>query len=212
MLDDSFRSSPGFLARKTIFARLGYWAINYSRVLQVINQAKNLIRTQVRDVRREAASVSDAGEELGLDSMVYLEPKNSVWKEAWRVTEGLILLMRDEVREKGADFLVVTLSNGIQVYPDPSVREAFSKRLRVNNLFYPDSRIASLGAREGFPVINLAPLFQTYAERHKIFLHGFGNKMGKGHWNAAGHRLAGETIARKICPNIAPKQNAAMLH
>ena len=37
--------------------------------------------------------------------------------------------------------MVVTLSNSPQVHPDPMVRRAFEKRLKVPNLFYPDVRI-----------------------------------------------------------------------
>ena len=46
--------------------------------------------------------------------MIYVEPRDENWKEAWRITEGLIQRMRDEVKEKGAKFLLVTLSNAIQ--------------------------------------------------------------------------------------------------
>ena len=75
----------------------------------------------------------------------YPEPRDPVWKEAWEVTERLIVLMRDEVREKGADFLVVTLSNGPQGHPDPAARQAFERRTGLPHLFYPDSRIRDLG-------------------------------------------------------------------
>jgi hypothetical protein len=200
VLDDSFRNLAEFRARKTTLASVGYQVVNYSRLLQVVNQAKNQIKSQFREARQQTiASQSEVGEEMGLDSQVYVEPKDDLWKEAWRVTEGLIQLMRDEVQEKGADFVVVTLSNGIQANPDSSIRKAFRDRLGVADLFYPDFRIRRLGEREAFMVINLAPVFQAYAERHNIFLHGFGSNMGGGHWNPAGHRLAGETIAQELC-------------
>jgi hypothetical protein len=201
VLDTSFRDLPAFRTRQTLLAGLGYWAMDYSRVLQVINHVKNNIwahsSRQARQQRR--GSLIGVGEEVGLDDMVYVKPRDPVWKEAWQITEELIVLMRDEIKEKGADFLVVTLSNGIQVYPDPAVRQAFMERLGVHDLFYPDLRIKALGDREGFPVLNLAPLLQAYAEQHKVFLHGFGTNMGSGHWNAEGHRLAGEAIAHKLC-------------
>jgi hypothetical protein len=70
----------------------------------------------------------------------------------------------------------------------------------VSDLFYPDSRIEQLGRRAGFPVLNLAPQFQAYADQHHVFLHGFDNaKLGEGHWNEAGHRLAGELMAGRLC-------------
>ena len=136
--------------------------------------------------------------EVGLDTMVYLEPTDILWKEAWRVTEGLIVQMRNEVREKGADFIVVTLTNGDQVGPEPLQRSTYAQGLGVPDLLYPERRIKSLGDREGIPVLNLAQPFAAYADEHKVFLHGFKND-GRGHWNAEGHHLAGKLIAEKIC-------------
>jgi hypothetical protein len=83
------------------------------------------------------------------------------------------------------------------------MREKFQKRLGVSDLFYPDRRIAALGARAGFAVLNLAPPLQRYAEEHQVFLHGFKNTpMGFGHWNEAGHAAAGHLIAQKLCAMI----------
>jgi hypothetical protein len=138
-------------------------------------------------------------DELGADNLVYREPTDETWREAWRVTEGLIVLMRDEVQAHGARFVVVTLSNGIQVHPAAPAREAFLRRVGAGDLFYPDKRIAALGARAGFPVITLAPELQLYAERNQVFLHGFGAELGNGHWNAEGHRVAGELLTQKLC-------------
>jgi hypothetical protein len=51
-------------------------------------------------------------------------------------------------------------------------------------------------------VLNLAEIFQRYAEQHNLFLHGFDPKPGWGHWNKQGHHLAGKTIAEKLCRDI----------
>ena len=89
-------------------------------------------------------------------------------------------------------------SNGRR-YPNLKWREDFSKRFGVTDLFYPDKRVKSLGLREGIPVLMLAPDLQEFADRNNVFLHGFGKNIGNGHWNATGHRIAGELIAKKIC-------------
>lgn len=198
VLDGLCIDSSDYQARQTWIAQLGYRAINSSRVLQLVNEAKNAVK-RYRNAQRLDFVSDGMTNELGLDNVVYLEPDDPVWAEAWRVTEGLIVLMRDEVMEKGASFLVVTLSNGIQVHPDPSVRKEFMTFLGTHDMFYPDLRIKALGEREGFPVLNLAQPFQAYAEEHQVFLHGFENaNVGEGHWNAEGHRLAGQAIAEKI--------------
>jgi lysophospholipase L1-like esterase len=144
----------------------------------------------------DAATVAD---ELGIDNLIYREPADAAWQEAWRVTEGLLRLMRDEVRGRGAQFIVATLSNGVQVHPRPEARAAFLARVGARDIFYPDMRLKSFGEREGFTVHTLAPALQQYAEQGQIFLHGFERNLGNGHWNAEGHRAAGELLAQKIC-------------
>lgn len=96
--------------------------------------------------------------QLGLDDAIYCKPTDQVWQEAWQVTEILIDTMHDEVTRKGAKFLIVTLTNGIQVDPDPALRTQFMEHLRVKDLFYPDYRIKELGEREGIPVLTFAGL------------------------------------------------------
>ena len=135
--------------------------------------------------------------------MIYREPQDDVWRDAWRVTEKLMAAMSVEVKQHGARFLVVTLSNGIQVYPDASARQRFAQRLGVTDLFYAERRFRSLGDREGFAVYNLAPDLQLYADEHKVFLHGFGREVGNGHWNEEGHRVAGELIEQNLCEWLA---------
>ena len=200
VIDASFNESPLYKVRRTWFAQLGYLVIDHSRVLQIVNEAKNVSLEKFYAAQVGNDDSNDALTEVGLDNMIYLEPKDPDWTEAWRVTEGLITLMNGEVTEKGADFLVVTLSNGIQVHPEPSVREAFMESLDTRDLFYADLRIKALGEREGFAVLNLAQPFQSDAEERQVFLHGFENAtLGKGHWNAEGHRLAGQMVAQQIC-------------
>lgn len=151
------------------------------------------------DVTAQPAQQAAPTDELGAANIIYREPVGDTWRDAWRVTEKLIAMMRGETHARGAKFFVVTLSNGIQVYPDAAAREAFARRLGVADLFYAERRFKSLGEREGFPVLNLAPELQNYADEHKAFLHGFGHELGNGHWNEEGHRVAGEMLARKLC-------------
>ncbi|HST51668.1 MAG TPA: SGNH/GDSL hydrolase family protein [Pyrinomonadaceae bacterium] len=138
-------------------------------------------------------------DEPGTANMIYREPSDDAWRDAWRVTEKLLATMNAEVKQHGARFYVATLSNGIQVYPDALARQRFAQRLGVADLFYAERRFQALGEREGFPVYNLAPDLQLYADEHKAFLHGFGHDLGNGHWNEEGHRVAGELLAQKLC-------------
>lgn len=221
-LDDSFRNSRGFLVGNSRAGRFGAWLSAHSRLLQAIAHGQRGLKIllaswrakQSNDAEPAATPALKSGEtaktpeksdlfarsaELGADNLVYLQPNNAVWNDAWRVTEGLLVEMRDEVAKGGAKFVIVTLSNGPQVLPDAKSREAFKSRFGITDLFYPDNRIKSLGTREGIPVITLAPELQDFAEHNNVFLHGFGKDIGNGHWNATGNRVAGELIAKKIC-------------
>ncbi|HEV7396306.1 MAG TPA: SGNH/GDSL hydrolase family protein [Pyrinomonadaceae bacterium] len=213
-LDDSFRGTSTFRWRQSALSRFGRWIRDHSRVIQATIQGHHGFKIWLASRKARKAETqpqapaagpgngADTGavsEELGVDNVVYREPADANWKEAWSVTEKLITQMRDEVEGRRAKFVVVTLSNGIQVYPDPNVRHIFTKRLGVEDLFYPDNRIRNFGEQEHVSVITLAPELQAYADRNKVYLHGFDANIGNGHWNQLGHRVAGELIARKLC-------------
>lgn len=200
VLDDSFRDLPAFRFRQSALGRFSYWFSDFSRVAQLVSRSlRNLRAGRLHAHQEERHAVLEVGEELGLESAIYSEPTDLDWQEAWRVTEGLLKLTHQEVQDGGAELLVVTLSNGIQVHPEAVVRERFAARLGVDDLFYPERRIEALGDREGIAVLTLAPAMKSFAQRHQVFLHGFGPDLGRGHWNPDGHRRAGVIIAEHLC-------------
>lgn len=205
VLDDSFASSAEFRWRASWLNQTGRKIRDGSRAIQAIHQSHGAIKDYISAKRKQWTSggknknLRELGDEIGVDNLIYTEPGDDTWREAWAVTEELITIMRAEVEAHGARFVVATLSNGIQVHPDAAAREAFLRRVGGNDIFYPDKRIARLGERENIKVINLAPTLQTYAEQNKAFLHGFPGTLGNGHWNSLGHKLAGEILAERIC-------------
>lgn len=203
VLDATFRDAPGFQIRKHWIMKILYSLINRSRVLQLLNEGKNQLKNLASEPIALNPSFGLGGVEIGLDDMVYFEPKDHFWEEAWRVSEELIRSMRKEVEENGSTFLVVTLSNGVQVHPDSKYRKTYQNRFGITDLFYPDRRVKALGNEGGIWVLNLGPLFLAYAETKKLFLHGFNNlSSGQGHWNIDGHRLAGVLIAKEVCRKL----------
>ena len=211
VLDESFRSTPEFQWRQSGTGRVGRWFRDHFRVIQAIIEGHRAARLRFAAWRSKTNSANPPtetqansqnavrSEELGTDNLVYIEPSDATWKEAWRVTEGLIETMKKEVNEHHARFFVVTLSNGIQVAPSAQVRTDFMKRLGVKDLYYPDNRIKALGERDGFEVLNLAPSLLSYAEQNGVYLHGFGSDLGSGHWNEKGHAIAAEILGRSFC-------------
>ena len=213
-LDDSFRRNSTFRWRQSTISRAGTWFRDNLRFVQLAHHAQYALKNylakrrapaptqQINNQTTPASAPQNQAiraEDIGIDNMIYREPADPNWLEAWRVTEGLMLEMRRETESKNARFAVVTLSNGIQVFPEAAPREAFLEKIGASDIFYPDRRIKNLGEREKFAVFNLAPELQLFAEQNKVFLHGFGAELGNGHWNAEGHRVAGSLVSKKLC-------------
>lgn len=211
--DDSFRNSRTYLQRDSKLNRLGRWIHNRLRVVQLVHHVQFVAKlklTDWRNKRRMAASAPikpangtpvtvQNAEDIGIENMIYFEPRDDNWKEAWHVTEGLIKQMRDDVAQKKARFMLITLSNAIQVYPDQVVRQKFLEHVGADTIFYPNLRLQALAQREQIEFLDLAQPMQAYADQNKVFLHGFGSDLGNGHWNGSAHALAAELIARKLC-------------
>jgi len=211
--DDSFRNSNTYLQRASKLNRLGRWVHNGLRVVQLVHYLQFVAKMKLTDWRNKRKMAAQAppspaagpastvpnAEDIGIENMIYIAPRDENWKEAWRVTEGLIKQMRDEVAQKKARFLLVTLSNAIQVYPDPVVRERFLQHIGADNIFYANLRLKSLAEREQIEFIDLAQPMQVYADQNKVLLHGFGSDLGNGHWNASGHQVAAQVMAQKLC-------------
>jgi hypothetical protein len=210
ILDDSFRETRAFRLRSSGLNRVGRWLRDHLRFTQAIHEAHGAIKSAISARRSQGKREETDGREgpappaeVGIENMIYGEPPDQTWRDAWAVTEALVTQMHAEVRARGARFLVVTLSNPMQVHPDAAARERFLRWSGGTDLFYADLRFKALGERAGFAVYNLAPDLRRYAEERRVFLHGFGPRLGDGHWNQAGHAAAGELLAQRLCPDIA---------
>ncbi len=190
---DEFRDS----ALRNLWCR-SVFALNRLAIMDYVGEPIVAMHSAISPPRSARPGV--AGHEPGLDDEIYGPPQTPQWREAWNVTEQLLTEMNHEVRARGARFLVVTLSTPIQVYPDAAYRAAYLRAVGGSDFFYPEHRIDALAARDGFAVLSLEPALQAYADRSHAFVHGFPNtRVGTGHWNALGHQIAGEMIARRLC-------------
>ena len=202
-MDLSFNQTETYRHRDSFVRKLIFSVINHSRLLQVINEAKRVIKLkQESNSASNNSTNTDIIPALDFDVNLYQQPKTKDWREAWEVTEELIKEINTDVKAKKANFLAVTISNPPQVYPNLQIRDRL-KKLGGENLFYPDERIQNLGQKNGFTVLNLAKSMQEYADKNQIFLHGFENtRLGVGHWNKEGHQLGGKLITEALCKKL----------
>ena len=196
VLDDSFRSDPEYQSFKSTFElRSNFFGL---RVFQFARRIKNIV-----EQRREIATTGARGvtSEPGADDQVFVSPATAVWKDAWEITERLIVMLRDEVVAAGGRLLVLSIPIAVEAYPDPGARMQFMKRLGVPDLWYPEKRLQQFAERENLDVITLGERFQSYADRDRTYLYGFPNThLGSGHLNENGHKLVAEALAQHLCP------------
>jgi lysophospholipase L1-like esterase len=144
----------------------------------------------------------DEGAEAGLRAQVYREPGDDAWERAWRVTQRLLLKMRDDAAATGARFAVLSIPEAIQVYPKAEARKAFAASLEVDDLDYPERRLQSFCEHYAIPLVTLVEPMRAFAQERGVFLHGFENtKLGTGHLNAAGHAKAADLLAAFLSRN-----------
>lgn len=210
VLDLGFASGLGSRIRTSALGRWYYELVPSSRLLQVFQEAMLASKRRGQMERRaeelkQAPEPAAEGFEIGLDHQVYLPPTESAWISAWHVTEQVLLRLRRLVEGAEARFLLVVLSNGIQVHPDETVRQRFKAAIGATDLFYPDRRIGDFAAANGIDHLLLAPLLADRARTTGQCMHGFLQSVPcGGHWNAHGHAMAGEIIADKICRDVLP--------
>lgn len=200
VLDDAFRTAPYYQNRNRPVVDL---FAAHSRVFQLANalRRRGIAGLAAGDARAPAPAtkVTTAAavvplQQAGLDDRVYLEPTDELWKRIWRTTERLLLMARDEAKAQGARFGVMVISNGVDVHPDPGMREVYARSLGLRDLDYPSRRIETFLNQNGVPVLNLVPPLRDYAQRTGKYLHGFATP-GAGHYNADGHAQAAALAA-----------------
>lgn len=201
VLDASFLGDPGFQERKrsaVIEAQL-----DRLRLYQLWRRVRAGSYRGWDDA--PAAAAMAAGQtatlgEVGIAERVYMPPSAPEWQEAWAVTESLLAAINREARHMAARFIVVVLPSPAAVFPDAQLRRRYAETLGVADLFYPDQRVKQVGEAEGFEVLALGEAMQRGADQTKAHLHGFPNtRLGFGHWNARGHALAAQLVARRLC-------------
>jgi hypothetical protein len=212
VVDDSFRMLPAVQTYQITMQRVRDVVSDKFRFLQALNALIHYCRVHIAMAELKERTKGSRGDSL--EYSVYAPPAQPALEEAWHVTEGLLLAIRDEVQVHGAQLRIVILANRPQVIPDRAKRLAFINSLGVSDLSYADERIKAIGAREGIPVTPLGPLLSDYAETHHVYLNGFdADGVGAGHWNETGHQAAAAAIGDSMCQSDGrkPAQSLAVV-
>ena len=192
-LDDTHLRTTSF-RMKRLWSDVKHSIFNTLRSVQLLRQAYVAFKARLKYRTLDVATQLTAG----LSNKLYRPPEDETWRDAWAVTEALMARAAESSRKMGAQFVLATLSNPIQVTPNLAIRDAAAKELGVDDLLYPDQRLTTFGRSSGFEVIALAERMAIQAADSKERFHGRKSFSG-GHWNESGHQIAGEILARELC-------------
>lgn len=134
---------------------------------------------------------------LPKSKLIFSTEPDATVEHAWKITEKLILTLRDEVEADGRQFGLVVLPPGDQVYD-----EAWQENLELAKssgvalgAAYPDERFRRFGETHGVDTLLLTDEFRAAAPHHSL-AHGdeWLHYGGSGHFNDAGNRLLAERM------------------
>jgi hypothetical protein len=196
--DDSFSKRTGLRISAGVVGSVYRWLGDHLRTLQLLQFARSRASLLIATPAKRGDDTLADLRMLDMRPELYRPAPGDDWLEAWRITGGILEGIRDEATGNGAELVVVTLSNDIQVHPDRVTRERVAKQIGADSLFRPDDAIRDITDRLGIRHIALARAMQRESERTGKLLHGFDGS-GLGHWNEEGHRVAGLLIAESLC-------------
>nr|WP_293107071.1 hypothetical protein [Okeania sp. SIO2F4] len=158
--DMSFRTMKSWPRGRYVFSMVDIlliWLIENYLILQLI--------IKIDMDSKKSLFLNDYGKII---ISFYGEPQlNYDWDKGWQVIKGLIKLMRDEVYEKGADFMIIAISESHQVHPDLEHSQKFQNNHNLSDLYYRDRRIEEFGKQENIPVYILARPYRRKSRKNR---------------------------------------------
>jgi lysophospholipase L1-like esterase len=171
---------------------------NYSvclRLIQEFEQKFNLYRQLETGLNPKNAQWAHRQIYFG----AYQEPKDENWKEAWEITEKLILKLREAVEKDGAKLVLVAVADKCSADPNPSglLNEYAGITSPDYNPDYVATRLETFSKVNGIKFLSLSPHFRKYRDEHQVPSPYFFFRNDQ-HWNPLGHRVAAEAVANYL--------------
>ena len=130
----------------------------------------------------------------------YFAPKNAFVEMLWKLAEAVVLQLKMDVEQNGAQLWLTSVVLGPAIDPDPDARRDYMMSRGLPSLDYSVERLRALADRHGFSFVSLLAPLREYAERTGRNLQYFETRETRdGHWNRYAHSVIGKTIADAIC-------------
>jgi hypothetical protein len=196
-------SLPEAYEKRPAFQRAFQAVKRHSYLASLVAERVYLLRLAVAAKDSEAGLVAAepvaaepvAGGALApLDDLnVFVDDPPRVWKDAWDVTQAVLLKFRDDAKAAGARFVVMTIPPAEQI--DEAARAETERRVgRKLDWDRADTVLVPFAQANAIPILPLAQVFRSTYARTREPLYGFAGGVNVGHWNERGHALAATTL------------------
>jgi len=189
-----------FADQTSRFAFLTNMLRDYSKSYRLIRETMDTVPSlgEIRSRFWPQRAVPVAGQAEDADFALYeiyrVKPRPK-WAKGWRVTEELLVAMRDLARESQVEFAVVMVPGAWEVYPqrwEEVLDQTPGMRGAELDVDLPSRSLNAFLNEHHVHVINLLPDFRSRASTPEpLYLRG------DAHWTAAGHQLAADLIAER---------------
>jgi lysophospholipase L1-like esterase len=127
--------------------------------------------------------------------LVFRTPVPPEMEAEWRLSERLLLRLRDSVRARGKVLLVALIPSELQVVRGKWERDGRKEGLDPASfdLEAANRRVAAFCRAEGIPVVDLLPAFRASSGAGQLLYLPTDH-----HWNRDGHYLAAETLLAEL--------------
>ena len=121
-------------------------------------------------------------------------------RQAWDLTAAILREASREVKSRGVDFLLVGLTNAIQVHYDKVLQQRYKKQFKVGSLTYADQRLRDIAEEYQIPIFQLADPMQAQCQIECCLVARI-RKYALRIWplERKGHRVAAGLVADRVC-------------
>lgn len=194
--------------RRLWWKQMTSYLMNRIELLGLANEANQGLSRRLQGLRPAAAAPRSDLPPQYIQYWTYLDirdpqtPIDPRLREAWRINDDLLRMMRDDTVQHHAEFWLITTDATMQTDPDLQARAAFQRQHHLRTLFASEERLTELARAENMHAFFLAPPLAQYVQDHKALLHGFAKTgFAPGHWNQLGHQVVGDLIAQELLKN-----------
>lgn len=132
---------------------------------------------------------------------VYGPPETEEWREAWAITEGCILQTQAAAEEEGSHFLLLLLTDALQVDHPTALEEQF-------DFAYPNRRLAAFAQEHG---IDCLDTYDAFMAKKESLEPPYFSWPSDGHYSPLGTHFVAELIAGHLLASSSDEDRVTTL-